>query len=198
MYIINYCLKLYLLTPLISSTLTLAVLNDFFIAKPPSPIDVTAPSINVMAPFIDVTASLPMNVMVPFTNVTAPPTNVTATVNYGRDLATLAKMYTEESKYSGKDNNFNYKLTIFNDLCNRVGIPQKVKIKGFLIMLRGIALNFYYKNKATYTTFNSIYNAICSHFEGLEYKYGVLIKWNAITLKTVIMKNESKSIGDCL
>ena len=58
-------------------------------------------------------------------------------------------MYTEESKYSGEDNNFNRKLTIFNDLCNRVGIPQEAKIKGFPTILRGITLNFYYKNKAT-------------------------------------------------
>ena len=65
-------------------------------------------------------------------------------------------------------------------------------------MLRSIALNFYYKNKATYTTFNSIYNAIYNYFKGLEYKRGILIKWNAITLKTVIIKSEGKSIEDCL
>jgi len=73
-----------------------------------------------------------------------------------------------------------------------------VKIKAFPIMLYGIALNFYYKNKATYVTFNSICNAICNYFKGLEYKRGVLTKWNAITLKTVIIKNEGKSTGDCL
>jgi len=65
-------------------------------------------------------------------------------------------------------------------------------------MLWGIALNFYYKNKVIYTTFNSICNAVCNYFKGLEYKRGILIKWNAITLKTVIMKNKGKSIGDCL
>jgi len=65
-------------------------------------------------------------------------------------------------------------------------------------MLRGIALNFYYKNKATYTTFNNIYNAIHNYFKGPEYKRGILTRWNAITLKTVIIKNKSKSIGDCL
>ena len=107
-------------------------------------------------------------------------------------------MYTEESKYSGEDNNFDCKLIIFNDLYNRVSIPQEAKIKGFPIMLYGITLNFYYKNKATYTTFNSICNTICNYFKGPEYKRGVLIKWNAITLKIVIIKNESKSIGDCL
>jgi len=65
-------------------------------------------------------------------------------------------------------------------------------------MLRNITLNFYYKNKATYTTFNSICNAVRNYFKGPEYKRGILIKWNAITLKTVIIKNKSKSIGDCL
>ena len=65
-------------------------------------------------------------------------------------------------------------------------------------MLCGITLNFYYKNKATYTTFNSIYNAIYNYFKRPEYKRRVLIKWNAITLKIVIIKNKSKSIGDCL
>jgi hypothetical protein len=65
-------------------------------------------------------------------------------------------------------------------------------------MLRSITFNFYYKNKATYTTFNSICNAICNYFKGLEYKRRVLIKWNAITLKIVIIKSEGKSIEDCL
>ena len=107
-------------------------------------------------------------------------------------------MYTEESKYSGEDNNFDCKLIIFNDLYNRVGIPQEVKIKGFLIMLRSITFNFYYRNKATYITFNSIYNAIYNYFEGLKYKRRVLIKWNAITFKTVMIKSEGKSIEDYL
>ena len=105
--------------------------------------------------------------------------------------------YTKE-KYNKENNNFNYKLTIFNDLYNKVSIPQKVKIKGFLIILYSITLDFYYGNKVTYTTFNSICNAVYSYFKGLEYKYGVLIKQNAIIFKTVIIKNKSKSIGDCL
>ena len=63
-------------------------------------------------------------------------------------------------------------------------------------MLRSITLNFYYGNKVTYTTFNSIYNAIRNYFKGLEYKRRVLTKWNAITLKIVIIKSEGKSIED--
>jgi len=36
---------------------------------------------------------------------------------YGKELANLAKLYTNESKYSGENDNFNFKLTIFTDLC---------------------------------------------------------------------------------
>jgi hypothetical protein len=184
-YVINRYLKSRLLTPLTASTTLVpipAILNNPPTTEPPSPTNIIAPSTNVTAPPINVTA----------------PTKVTAAVNYGRDLVTLAKIYIEESKYSGEDDNFDRKLTIFNDLYDRVGIPQEAKIKGFPTMLRSIALNFYYENKATYTTFNNIYNAIRNHFKGPEYKRGILTKWNAITLKTVIIKNKSKSIGDCL
>lgn len=189
-YVINRRLKSRSSTPSTSPTPTPAVSNDLPTAEPPSPTNVTAPPTNATALSTNVTTSP--------TNVAAPSTKVTATINYGRDLATLAKMYTEESKYSGEDDNFDRKLTIFNDLCDRVGIPQEAKIKGFPTMLRGIALNFYYENKATYTTFDSICNAIRNHFEGPEYKRGVLTKWNAITLKTVIIKSKGKSTEDCL
>ena len=36
---------------------------------------------------------------------------------YSKELANLAKLYTDKSKYSGKNNNFNFKLTIFTDRC---------------------------------------------------------------------------------
>jgi hypothetical protein len=65
-------------------------------------------------------------------------------------------------------------------------------------MLYSITLNFYYRNKVTYTTFNSIYNAIRNYFKGPEYKRRILIKWNAITLKTVIIKSKGKPTEDCL
>ena len=107
-------------------------------------------------------------------------------------------MYIKESKYSKEDNNFNYKLTIFNNFYNRVNILQEIKIKGFLIILYSITLNFYYKNKVIYITFNNIYNAIYNHFKRLEYKHKVLIKWNTITLKIVIIKSKDKSTKDCL
>ena len=67
------------------------------------------PFINVITPFINT-----LNTQLIETKVTA---------NYNRDLVTLAKMYTEENKYSKKDNNFNCKLIIFNNLYNKFNIP---------------------------------------------------------------------------
>ena len=91
-------------------------------------------------------------------------------------MVILVKMYTEESKYSKKDNNFNRKFIIFNNFYNKVNILQNIKIKGFPIILYSITFNFYYRNKATYVTFNNIYKAIYNYFKGLEYKRKVLIK----------------------
>ena len=36
---------------------------------------------------------------------------------YGKELANLAKLYTDKSKYSSENDNFDFKLTIFTDLC---------------------------------------------------------------------------------
>jgi hypothetical protein len=159
LYIINRYLELYLLTP------ASAVSNDL-------------PPTAKLPLFTNITASLlPINATAPSINtLKIQLTEAKATTNYGRDLAILAKIYMEESKYSKENNNFNCKLTIFNDLCDRVNILQEAKIKGFLIMLHSIALDFYYKNKATYITFNGICNAIHNHFKGPEYKRGVLTK----------------------
>ena len=115
------------------TTLASAILNNPFTAKLPLPINIMAPLINITVPLINI--------------LNTQPTEAKVTINYSRDLVILAKIYTEESKYSGENDNFNYKLIIFGDFCNRVNIPQEVNIKGFLIMLYGIAFNFTIKTR---------------------------------------------------
>jgi hypothetical protein len=44
-------------------------------------------------------------------------------------------MYTDKSKYSGENDNFDYKLVIFNDLYNRVDILESIKAKAYPTML---------------------------------------------------------------
>jgi len=55
-------------------------------------------------------------------------------------------MYMEDNKYSGEDDNFDFKLTIFYNLCSRADVPQEAKVKAYPIMLCGLALNHYYTN----------------------------------------------------
>jgi hypothetical protein len=41
----------------------------------------------------------------------------TSTKTYGKELANLAKLYTDEAKYNSENDNFDFKLIIFMDLC---------------------------------------------------------------------------------
>jgi hypothetical protein len=65
---------------------------------------------------------------------------------YGRELGIIIKIYTEESKYGGNGDSFDFKLAIFYNIYRRANIPHKAKAKAFPIMLKGLALNFFYLN----------------------------------------------------
>ena len=105
---------------------------------------------------------------------------------YGKELANLVKMYNEEAKYSGEDDSFSYKLTIFNDICDRADIPYQVRLKAFPTMLKGLALDYYYSNISltnAMMTFDNACFLMRTYFEGAEYKRGILSRWNGMTLK---------------
>ena len=42
----------------------------------------------------------------------------TTITSYGKEIANIAKIYTEEQKYSGINKSLNYKLTIFYNIYN--------------------------------------------------------------------------------
>ncbi len=74
-------------------------------------------------------------------------TPATTTISgYGRELSNLAKMYTKESKYSGENDSFTFKLAIFNDICSRADVLFETRMKAFLTMSKGLALDYYYLN----------------------------------------------------
>jgi hypothetical protein len=114
-------------------------------------------------------------------------------------------MYTDESRYSREDDNFDYKLIIFHDLYSRADILDTgdIRAKAYPTILRGLALDHYYSSiKAAIQTYNLSFDQICestrSYFEGSEYKHSILSKWNSTTLRTIIQKNSGKSTEDCL
>lgn len=47
----------------------------------------------------------------------------------------LAKMYTEDAKYSGEEDSFTFKLSMFHDICNKADVLQEAKLKAFPTML---------------------------------------------------------------
>src|SRR5579871_2808323 len=74
-------------------------------------------------------------------------------------------------KYTGENDNFDFKLAIFHDLCNRADIPDHAKTKAFPTMLRSLVLDYYYANIVNKCLdFDGICNAITNYFEGPEYK----------------------------
>jgi hypothetical protein len=90
------------------------------------------------------------------------PAILPATLGFGKELANLAKLYTEESKYSEEDDNFDYKLMIFHDLCDRADVLSRAKAKAFLTMLRGLALKHYYLNINIRRTLTLTFNDLCN------------------------------------
>jgi hypothetical protein len=99
------------------------------------------------------------------------------TSDYDRELINLIKLYTDEVKYNEKNDNFSFKLIMFNDMCDRVDAFFEIKLKAFLIMLKKLTLNYDYANvinsKNDSFTFDDVCISIMSYFESVEYKRSI-------------------------
>ena len=120
---------------------------------------------------------------------------------FGREAANLSKLYTEESKYGGEGDNFEFKLKIFNNACKKTDIPPE-KIDALSIILKGLALDYFYLNleDQEHLSFEDVCKAIRNHFEGEEYQRTIQTKWESTNLLSIIKKTEGegKSTVDCL
>ena len=98
-------------------------------------------------------------------------------MTYSKELANLAKLYTNESKYSGENDNFDFKLTIFMDRCQKADIPKQEFSQAYSTILRGLVLNHYYtnlKSNPLSVPFNKLYKAIYNYFKGSKYTRNIL------------------------
>jgi hypothetical protein len=122
--------------------------------------------------------------------------------SYGREIAEITKMYTEEQKYSGsgEDESLDHKLTIFYDICSRVDLPQELYVKAFPAMLKGLAQDHFYNDQLSQRTVEDICNNLRNFFEGPGYHRKNLDRWNGVTLASVIAKTENatKTTYECL
>jgi len=88
---------------------------------------------------------------------------------YSKEAATIAKIYTDDQKYNGVSNSFNFKLTIFYNICKRASLPLKGYITALLTMLKGLAQDYYYNSSLLTRLFTEVYNHMRYFFEGPEY-----------------------------
>jgi hypothetical protein len=127
----------------------------------------------------------------------------TSDTDYDRELINLIKLYSDKTKYSEENDNFSFKLIMFNDMCDRVDVLSEIKLKAFLTMLKKLTLNYYYANvinSKTSFTFDDVCISMTNYFEDAEYKRNILNKWNNLTLKSIMHKteNERKFMNECL
>ncbi|KAI1003750.1 hypothetical protein K3495_g4457 [Podosphaera aphanis] len=117
---------------------------------------------------------------------------------FGKEIANMAKIYTEEQKYSGTNDSFDFKMKIFYDICSRADDPHEAYLKALPTMLKGLALDIYYINELSSMSFQNATAHLRNYFQGPEFQRKNLSEWNSITLKTVIVTDPGKSISDCL
>lgn len=95
---------------------------------------------------------------------------ITISTGHDRELLNLAKIYTNDAKYSGCHDSFIFKLTIFHNICLRADVLPEAKIKVFPIMLKDLGLDYYFSNINSSTAINS--NQV--HYS-IKMKW---VKWN--------------------
>jgi hypothetical protein len=110
----------------------------------------------------------------------------TSILGYGKELVNAAKLYTDDQKYSGISGNFNFKLTIFYNIYERVDVPERAYPKALPLMLQGLALNYYYNAKLAIFTFEDTCKSLYSFFRGPSSEHKSLNKWNLISLQIVM------------
>ncbi|RKF74206.1 hypothetical protein GcM1_240023 [Golovinomyces cichoracearum] len=117
---------------------------------------------------------------------------------FGKEIANMAKIYTEEQKYGGTNESLDFKLKFFYDICSRADIPQKAYSNALQTLLKGLALDIYFMNELSNISFQNAIEHLRNYFQGPEFHRKNLSEWNITTLKTFIAKNPEKSIGECL
>jgi hypothetical protein len=124
----------------------------------------------------------------------APPDLRGGTVSYKKEAATVAKMYTDSQKYDGVSESFDFKLTIFEDICRRAGLQLDDYITAFPTMLKGLAQDYYYNRGLSARTYAEACTYIRNFFKGPEFYRKNLAEWNATTLQGIIDANTDKPV----
>jgi hypothetical protein len=118
------------------------------------------------------------------------------TQDYSRQIATLSKLYTDEMKYSGQKDNFDFKFEVFQTYCVQAGLPPPAYAIAINIMLKDQALKYYFTHLKSEPV-ESVCVGLKSNFEGDEYKRDILDEWNSIKL-TDSTEKALEALLDCM
>jgi hypothetical protein len=105
-------------------------------------------------------------------------------------------LYTDELKYSGVSDNFDYKFKIFLDYCEQAGLLEDSLAGAISYMLRGQALDYYFICKFRSQGNHSIEDitkVIKNYFEGPEHQINVLQQWNGTSLQSTMDSNPNQT-----
>ena len=117
---------------------------------------------------------------------------------YSKELTQLDKLYKNEDKFGGTGDNFAFKLSIFYDKCQLVGLPSDAYLEGASVMLTGQAQTHFYANRESIVSFDDFCRKIRLFFEGPEWERLNLIKWQTVSLADTIAANPTLSATKCL
>lgn len=73
---------------------------------------------------------------------------------YSKELIQLDKLYKNEDKFSRTEDNFTFKLSIFYDKCQLVGLLLDTYFEGVSVLLTGQAQTHFYTNCKSIVSFD--------------------------------------------
>ena len=112
-------------------------------------------------------------------------------------------MYSNETKYNDENDSWNFKFIVFHNMCVKIKMSETVKLMTFLIMFKNFVLNYYYFNVIVWKLALNFVQACVSinnYFKNAEYKQNVIIKWNVILFRSIIItsQHQDKFMHECL
>ena len=86
---------------------------------------------------------------------------------YAKEIENMEKLYKNDMKYSGNNDNFVHKLSIFHHFCDKSDISYEIRSKVFSSMFKGFAFDYYLinVNMLKHASLNQLCIFICTHFE---------------------------------
>ncbi len=118
--------------------------------------------------------------------------------NFFKKLSQLNKIYKIDEKFKNTDDNFEFKLKIFNNKCKRVDLSSNAYLKVIAFMFANRTLFHFYVNEYENITFDKFRVDMKRFFEEFEWKRFNLTKWQFIHMNNIIVANSNLSLIECL